>query len=84
MSDVDECAQYEPCEQICENTPGSFICSCAEDFELLANGSCVEIAACDGFECYDGECVSSDVTCDGQPDCEDYSDEMNCRELLNA
>ncbi|KAI7799853.1 thrombomodulin [Triplophysa rosa] len=38
--DIDECDSGS-CDQGCENTPGSFACSCSEGFRLLENGMCV-------------------------------------------
>ncbi|XP_030378935.1 putative vitellogenin receptor isoform X2 [Scaptodrosophila lebanonensis] len=32
--DVDECAEQEPCAQLCENTLGSYSCQCYPDFML--------------------------------------------------
>lgn len=39
----DLCAvEKHACEQICVNTPGSYVCQCYEGYELDANGkSCV-------------------------------------------
>ncbi|KAK9681356.1 Calcium-binding EGF domain [Popillia japonica] len=36
--DVDECKEYKPCDQICENTRGSFKCDCRESFTLQSDG----------------------------------------------
>ena len=33
-SDVDECEEYEPCEQRCHNTDGSYRCSCDRGFTV--------------------------------------------------
>ena len=32
--DVDECATYDRCSQICTNTPGSYECSCRSGYAL--------------------------------------------------
>ncbi|KAJ2938963.1 hypothetical protein O0L34_g17775 [Tuta absoluta] len=37
-ADVDECVEDEPCEHICRNTVGSFVCSCAKGYTLMADG----------------------------------------------
>ncbi|KRT86153.1 EGF domain-containing protein [Oryctes borbonicus] len=36
--DIDECKEYKPCDQICENTSGSFKCYCREVFTLQPDG----------------------------------------------
>lgn len=43
-SDVDECMMQPPCEQICNNTVGSFVCSCGVGYTLNADG-----VTCDGM-----------------------------------
>ena len=46
MLDIDECAEAKEvngCDQICGNTPGSFVCSCNPGFELNINRK-----SCDG------------------------------------
>ena len=34
------------------------------------------------FRCDSGQCVDGRRKCDGQPDCDDASDEHNCCQLL--
>ena len=39
FSDVDECLlSTDECEQTCENTVGSYVCSCGEGYELNLDG----------------------------------------------
>lgn len=33
------------------------------------------------FRCSDGQCINLDWRCDGDADCDDHSDEINCRKL---
>ena len=33
---------------------------------------------CVDFQCGNGDCLSQDSVCNGVPDCEDGSDELNC------
>ena len=32
--DIDECEGVNDCQQLCENTVGSYVCSCNEGFTL--------------------------------------------------
>ncbi|XP_041974246.1 low-density lipoprotein receptor-related protein 1 [Aricia agestis] len=38
-TDVDECAEDHPCDHHCRNTIGSYVCSCAEGYRLMEDGS---------------------------------------------
>ncbi|NXO36188.1 MATN4 protein, partial [Locustella ochotensis] len=59
----DLCAvEKHACEQICVNTPGSYVCQCYEGYELDANGkSCVVVDYCalDNHGCQH-ECVNTE------------------------
>ncbi|NXN77437.1 MATN4 protein, partial [Bombycilla garrulus] len=59
----DLCAvENHGCEQICVNTPGSYVCQCYEGYELDANGkSCVVVDYCalDTHGCQH-ECVNTE------------------------
>ena len=35
--DIDECDRFSPCDQVCINTVGSFMCSCESGYELEEN-----------------------------------------------
>ena len=32
--DIDECDRFSPCDQVCINSVGSFMCSCESGYEL--------------------------------------------------
>ena len=42
FADQDECAVFSPCEHACENTDGSFLCACAEGYEITNDGRTCE------------------------------------------
>ena len=52
MLDIDECSLMAegdtrvelPCEQICNNLPGSFTCGCNEGYVLAADGTSCDIS----------------------------------------
>ena len=37
MADINECEQGNDCHQLCQNTEGSFLCSCNEGFTLTGD-----------------------------------------------
>ncbi|KAI6647918.1 hypothetical protein LOD99_8379 [Oopsacas minuta] len=45
--DIDECSGFNNCQHQCENTQGSFHCTCKEGYQLASNGyDCVDINEC--------------------------------------
>ena len=32
LLDIDECGAFDPCEQVCTNTDGSYECSCEDGY----------------------------------------------------
>ena len=47
---------------------------------FLRYSSCIFTACAEGmFQCLDGNCVEGRMKCDGIPQCEDGSDEYECR-----
>ncbi|XP_067053673.1 fibrillin-2-like isoform X3 [Acropora muricata] len=65
--DIDECNSTNNltlCDQICENIPGSYNCSCKKGFDLINNRRCEDINECideDYFNCTDASqhCVNT-------------------------
>ncbi|KAM7402735.1 hypothetical protein PAMP_017949 [Pampus punctatissimus] len=54
LTDVNECWRYPGrlCSQTCENTPGSYYCSCTTGFSLAFDGkNCEDINECDKNLC---------------------------------
>ncbi len=38
--DIDECGLFSPCDQLCTNTMGSFMCSCNSGYVLQNSQTC--------------------------------------------
>ena len=41
ITDRDECQEWGYCDQLCENTEGSYTCSCYPGFDLVDNKNCI-------------------------------------------
>ncbi|XP_070549873.1 hyalin-like [Ptychodera flava] len=101
VADVDECynSTTNGCSHTCENSYGSFTCTCPNGYELQADDkTCVETDACESSPCVNGHCVDTidGYTCDCYDgyegtNCESETDECNpdqcvygnCTDLLN-
>uniref|UniRef100_T1JA13 EGF-like domain-containing protein n=1 Tax=Strigamia maritima TaxID=126957 RepID=T1JA13_STRMM len=80
IRDFNECAS-NPCSDLCLLTPTNYSCACALNFVLQSDGSCKERNKCFGNEvqCMDKSvCLPPAWVCDGDKDCLDGSDEVNC------
>ncbi|XP_078621315.1 uncharacterized protein LOC144887789 [Branchiostoma floridae x Branchiostoma japonicum] len=81
--DVDECASNNGgCAQTCNNTPGSFVCSCREGFVLNADGlSCDDVDECASNN---GGCAKNCTNtvgsyfCGALPSCKAYITAVHC------
>ncbi|KAF4523391.1 hypothetical protein B566_EDAN013473 [Ephemera danica] len=55
--DLNECEEHHECEGHCENTQGSYVCSCSDGLQLDTNGNCDSLPgmklADDGRKCRD-------------------------------
>ena len=47
LLDINECSMFNPCEQVCTNTNGSYQCSCRNGFSLKSDNS-----TCQGLKMY--------------------------------
>lgn len=62
--------------------PSDFMCSCAEGYQLGADGkTCTAHCSENQIVCSgrDEKCISKKYWCDGVAHCADKSDEQNCR-----
>ena len=41
LPDIDECTRTMPCDHICHNQPGSFVCECNTGYELQGTVTCI-------------------------------------------
>ena len=39
-TDINECTETKPCDQTCENTEGSYICTCGTGYYLINGTQC--------------------------------------------
>jgi hypothetical protein len=42
--DADECAKPETCDQLCENSRGSYVCQCIDGYSLMPDGKTCKVA----------------------------------------
>ena len=65
--DIDECTgNTHGCDQVCNNTIGSYECSCYTGYQLLTNGTCQDIDECK-FD--NGGCEQDCVNLEGNFTC---------------
>jgi len=74
LSNVD-CKGSEPNIGACEHAWGWDDCDHDQDVSIRC------YLACPGFKCHNtGRCIRPELECNGHSDCEDHSDEKNCKE----
>ncbi|XP_071959544.1 uncharacterized protein [Antedon mediterranea] len=67
------------------NSNASYVLQTSNDTAECSSGNCSEVMfvvgcqTCDGFLCGSGECINASVQCDGNSDCNDGSDELDCQ-----
>lgn len=68
------------CSYMCLTSPRGRTCICPSELILdYDNMTCVEKQCKEGdFKCLDGRCLSSNLRCNGNKDCNDGSDETDC------
>eukprot|EP00058_Branchiostoma_floridae_P023951 XP_002609441.1 hypothetical protein BRAFLDRAFT_93486 [Branchiostoma floridae] len=73
------------CSHFCLNTPDGQKCTCPDNLHLEGN-TCKEYEKCpsDMFQCGDKSCLSQELVCDGNEDCQDSSDEHNCERTCSV
>ncbi|XP_068697609.1 mucin-like protein [Montipora foliosa] len=85
-TDIDECNEERACNQVCINTPGSFVCDCLNGYTLHSDGkTCNDLNECEGRNECKQECKNEPGTyncsCDSQYFKRDPSDWRNCLAL---
>ncbi|XP_071959542.1 uncharacterized protein [Antedon mediterranea] len=67
------------------NSNASYVLQTSNNIAECSSGNCSEVMfvagcqTCDGFLCGSGECINASVQCDGNSDCNDGSDELDCQ-----
>ncbi|XP_068725626.1 mucin-like protein [Montipora capricornis] len=85
-TDIDECNQESTCDQVCINTPGSFVCDCRNGYTLDGDGkTCNDVNECEGRNECKQQCENKPGTyncsCDSRNFKSDPSDWRNCLAL---
>ncbi|XP_052777794.1 uncharacterized protein LOC128215112 [Mya arenaria] len=61
--DIDECSEGSPCEDLCNNVEGSFVCSCNIGYRIDVSNltACTDINECDeGLDNCPQQCINTD------------------------
>ncbi|KII60366.1 Low-density lipoprotein receptor-related protein 2 [Thelohanellus kitauei] len=76
------------CQYICDPLIKSEdFCYCVDEVNTHREYMCAEADTdclsefCVGFMCKNGKCLSNNVRCNGKDDCDDNSDEENCKSI---
>lgn len=89
--DIDECLRFHLCtgdNEICQNTPGSFSCLCAQGHRRNQQGNCTSTMSFSCLCIYSriclflfidiNECAESSTACDINSRCEDRNGSFAC------